>query len=38
MEVCVGVVEVCVGDGGGLWGGGCVCRGWWRCVGDGGGV
>ena len=24
VEVCV--VEVCVGDGGG------VCRGWWRCV------
>ena len=21
-----GMVEVCVGDGGG------VCRGWWRCV------
>ena len=25
-EVCYGIVEVCVGDGGG------VCRGWWRCV------
>ena len=24
--VCVGMVEVCVGDGGG------VCRRWWRCV------
>ena len=24
---CVyGIVEVCVGDGGG------VCKGWWRCV------
>ena len=32
MEVCVGIVEVCVGDSGG------VCRGWWRCVYGIGGV
>ena len=32
MVVCVGMVEVCVGDGKG------VCRGWCMCVGDGGGV
>ena len=24
-EVCVGMVEVCAGDGG-------VCMGWWKCV------
>ena len=28
-----GIVEVCVGDSGGVCrDGGGVCRGWWRCV------
>ena len=34
VEVCVRMVEVCVGDGGCVRRGCCPgeCRGWWRCV------